>query len=57
MTPDTVAQLASSALPDFHAHISVFLNMAQIFSFLRLKDGGRVGAMEKIYIKALPKPV
>lgn len=57
MPLDTVAQLASSALPDFHAHISVFLNMAQIFSFLRLKDGGRVGAMEKIYIKALPKPV
>lgn len=55
MTPDTAAQPASSAVPDFHAHITVFLNMAQIFSFLRLKDGGR--AMEKICIKALPKPV
>lgn len=28
--------------------------MAQIFSFLRLKDSERVGAIEKIYIKAFP---
>lgn len=56
MTPDT-AQPASSALPDFRAHVSVSLNMAQIFSFLGLKDGGRVGTMEKTYIKAFPKAV
>lgn len=55
MTPDTAAQPASSALPDFHAHDSVFLNMAQIFPFLRLEGGGN--GKKKIYIKAFPKPV
>lgn len=56
VTPDTAAQPVS-ALLDFHAHISVFLNMAQIFSFRRLKDGVRVEQWKKIYIKAFPKPV